>query len=173
MRLHQVADHYRELVEALPVDPDTGEVTDESDFAAAAAALERTDTDLNRRVESLGLLLVELDADADAAIAEAKRLDQLAWVRRRRADRLRAYLLACIDTAGVKRAGGPLLACSVRLNPPSVEITGDVPEPFLATQKPPPPRAPDKRAILEAWKRDPESIVAFASVSRGKRLHVS
>ena len=173
MRLHQVADHFRAFLDALPIDPDTGEALDEEAFAEAAASLERAELDLNRRVESLGLLLVEIEAEADAAATEVERLKRLERTRRKRADRLSQYLLTCIDAAGLKRAGGSLLSCSVRLNPPSVEITGEVPEALLAPQKPAPPRTPDKRAILDAWKRDPASVEAFAAVARGKRLVVS
>lgn len=90
----------------------------------------------------------ENDATAEGLKAYMQRLAERADVLKMRSERLRQSALQAAQEAGIPM---PLKAAdftaSIAKGKPKVQITGDVPESFLAPAK---PREPDKRAIGDA-----------------------
>lgn len=173
MRLHELAREYASLVEDLDesVDPVTGEVASaEPDEVALTLLLEglaAAEGDLDRRVEHLALLVLDLRAEAEACREEERRLAARRRAREARSDRIRAYILACLEAAGLERAGGARAHARRTLGPPAVEIedASRLPEGWLA---PPKPREADKRAILDAWRRDRVPVEASLAACGGE-----
>ena len=88
-----------------------------------------------------------------------------------RAQRLRGYMLTCMQTAGVQKIECPHFRIAQRENPPAVVIDepGLIPASYMRQPEPPPP-APDKAAIKAALQRGED--VPGAHLQRGVRLEI-
>jgi hypothetical protein len=103
------------------------------------------------------------DAEANMA-ARRKALEN-------RAQRMRDYLLNCMQLAGVQKIESPYFRLAQRENPPAVVIDepGLIPNEYMRQPEPPPP-APDKAAIKADIQRGKE--VPGAHLQRGVRLEI-
>lgn len=143
----------------------------ELDEQTIADTLESLSGDLEVKAVNVAMFARNLEATA-AAIKEAEA--QMAARRKameKRADNLRAYILRCMESTGIKKIDGPHFSLSVKANPASVEVFDpfQVPAEYMR-QKPPPAPEPDKAAIKAAIQSGKE--VPGAKLTQGARLEV-
>lgn len=112
------------------------------EFARELAKLEALDLDeqtfndtmeglrfpLEIKASNVGAYLLNLEARASMAMDVAERIEERAKAEQRRADRLREYLHAQLEKAGVTeiKALDNTFAIRVRKNPPSVVIDSEI-----------------------------------------------
>lgn len=161
--LYLIAAEYRNDAAALS-DLDLDEQTVADTLEGMAGALEA-------KAENVALFARNLEVTA-AAMRDA----EVAMAARRKAvearvSRLRAYMLACMQTAGVHKISTAQMQIAVRDNPPAVEVfdAAQVPAQFMRTPEPPPP-SPDKTAIKDAIKAGEE--VPGARLTQSQRLEI-
>lgn len=161
--LYVLAGEYRAAAEKLAeldLDPQT-----------VADTLEGLSGDLEQKAVAVAMVARNFDATA-VAIKEA----EAAMAARRKAIEnrsagLRNYLLACMQSTGIKKIDCPHFTLSVRDNPPAVDVfdAAQIPAEYMRQPEPPPP-APDKAAIKEAIKAGRD--VPGARLTQGQRLDV-
>ena len=99
-------------------DPETGELPPEAEQQLAALELSQQD-----KLDAIGRVLQQIELAADQARTEANRLRDLAGQRQRTADRLRNYVLHCLQDAGCQRIDTPLFRFTVcRNSQPSIRL---------------------------------------------------
>lgn len=132
--LYEIASDYRAILDWM--DDHAEELAmSGGDHPELVEYLDKVEANLNRKAESIALLVQEQKATADAVKAEADRLAARARTMMNRADSLKGYLLAQLRRAGVKKAGGTLATVSLCKNPrPSIAV-------------------PDGAEIPEQWRR--------------------
>lgn len=156
-----------------------------NEFRDAAAKLEDLDLDEQTVADTLEGMAGELEAKAVSVAAFARNLEATAGsikaaeadmaARRKalekRADSLRAYLLRCMEAAGIKKIESPHFALTVKAKPPSVDVfdAEQLPADYMRQIEPPPP-APDKVLIGKALKDGFD--VPGARLVTGNRLEV-
>jgi hypothetical protein len=141
------------------------------DAQTVADTLESISGDLEQKAVAVAMVARNFDASA-AAIKDAEA--QMAARRKaieHRAAGLRAYLLNCMQSTGIKRIECPHFALTVRDNPPAVDVfdVAQVPAEFMRQPEPPPPAA-DKAAIKDAIKAGRD--VPGARLTQGQRLEI-
>lgn len=125
---------------------------DEGSIESLAHELVEVQDAVDRKVEGWARWIRSVEADAETAKAEAKRLAARGSSFEKLADKLRESLkgaMIAMDTAKVKTA---LFTVSVKKAPAAVASV-DVPNLPTRFMNPPAPPEPNKRAILEEWKR--------------------
>lgn len=143
--LFQVAAEYRSMADRLSdLDLDEQTIID---------TLESESGELTTKAQNVAFVVRNLEASADA-IKEAE--SQMAARRKaieKRADRIREYLKAGMQIAGISKIESPYFTISLRRNPPTVDVfdASQVPEQYMRTPPPPPP-AVDRKAISDALK---------------------
>lgn len=136
----------RALIEAWEsaVDPDTGEISEDS-----YSVIEQLEMERDTKIENIGCWIKNLEADAAAIKAEAKAMSDRAKAAEKKAEGLRGYLAAIL--AGEKWSS-PKVAISWRKSV-AVEIDEaelpELPEQYLRTKT---TIEPDKTAIKDALK---------------------
>lgn len=162
-QLYLLANEYRAAADQL-ADMDLDEQT-------IADTLESLSGDLEVKATNVAMFCRNLEAAA-ASIKEAEgAMSARRKAIEKRADNLRQYLLASMQTAGINKIECPYFALSIKTNPPAVVINepGLIPAEFMRRPEPPPP-APDKTAIKEAIKAGRE--VPGAHLAQGSRLDI-
>lgn len=154
--LYELAPVYAELLRA---------AEDGEDVETALAQITEA---IERKADSIGCVLAQLEADAETIWAEEKRL-----AGRRRAlesarERLRDYVRAEMDAHGITRIKTARFTLSVRDNPPSIVIVDEaqVPDQYVRIT-----RVPDKTAIKRALEQDGE-VVPGTRIERGRSLQI-
>ena len=112
------------------IDPVTGEVTLADDFAAALAAIEGSVAD---KLDGCAMVLRHLDADAEALEHEEKRLRARRNAVENNVERLRAYVLACMQQAEIKQMKTALFSFAVVAPRKRVEVTDPAALPAVYT----------------------------------------
>lgn len=142
---------YLEIVMVLD-DVGSGYDLDEGSITALANELVALDEHVDRKVEGWTKWIRSVEADAETAKAEAKRLAARGSSFEKLGDRLRETLRDAMIVMGKEKVKTALFTVNVQKCPPSV-ATVSIPD--LATRflKPPPPPEPDRKAILDEWKR--------------------
>lgn len=163
MSLYLIATEYRQALDTLAesdLDPQT-----------LADTLEGLDGEMQPKSIAVAMWARNRDADADAIEEAAKAMMDRAKADRAKAAQARAYLLQCMQLAGVERISSPHVVLSVRANPASVEIEDEaqIPAAYMTDPKPVPPK-PDKALIKRALQDGHE--VPGARLSRGVRLEI-
>jgi hypothetical protein len=159
MRLYEISQAYRALLDH---EPEQG-----SDLEADwLELLDTIEGSLQDKAQNIGLYVRELTAEAEAVKAEEQRLTARRRALENKADRLREYLERELTFAGIDKVKTELVTVSIQSNPPSVEITGEVPAEYLVAQEP----KVDKRGILEALKAGQE--LSFAQITQGRSLRI-
>lgn len=101
------------------------------------ARLDGLEMDLQTKVRNIVALYREWDTEGEAAKSEAARLAAIAKSRAGNADRLRAYLVHCLDAAGIATVKTDIGNVSVRsASRPSIrwEGAGPLPDEFVRTK---------------------------------------
>ena len=145
----------------------------EGDFDAATIAdtIEASGLtdDINAKAQNLALVARSALQHAPAIRAEIERLEALEKRNQRAHDGLIAYAKASMEIAGISEIKTPLFTLKIVNNPGAVEILNpDIPEAYLAEQKPAPPRTPDKKKIADALKAG--EPLTFARLAPSTRL---
>lgn len=143
--LYELAAEYRADAEKL-ADFDLDEAT-------LSDTLESLGGDLSTKAESMVMLARNLESTADAIGKAQAAMGERRKAIEHRAERLRAYVLACMTDNGIQKIECPAFVISVRKNPQSVEVLDErqIPAQYMRQPEPPPP-APDKKAIADALK---------------------
>jgi hypothetical protein len=162
-QLYVLADEYRAAAERL-ADMDIDEQT-------MLDTLESISGDLEAKAANVAMFARNLEATA-AAIKDAEAgMEARRKAIEKRADGMRRYLLACMQSTGIKRIECPHFAVIVRDNPLAVDVfdAAQVPAEFMRQPEPPPP-AVDKAAIKAAITAGRE--VPGARLTQGHRLEI-
>jgi hypothetical protein len=146
--LYLIANEYRDAAQKL-ADLDLDEQT-------IADTLESLSGDLEVKAQSVAYMVRNLEVTAEAIKAHEAEQAQRRKAIQNRADGLRAYLARCMESTGIQKIEGPGVRLSFRKSS-AVVIDGEdlIPAKFMR-QAPPPPPAPDKKAIADAIKAGEE-----------------
>lgn len=161
--LYDIAREYREAADKL-ADLDLDEQTVADTLESMGGELEVKATNVaffTRNLEALAASIKEAEA---GMAARRKAIEN-------RAQRMRDYLLNCMQLAGVQKIEAPYFKLAQRENPPAVVIDepGLIPAEYMKQPEPPPP-SPDKTAIKAAIQQGKE--VPGAHLQRGVRLDI-
>ncbi len=107
MKLYEISSAYREVMAR--VDEADGELN-----AALEAELDALGGALVDKVESCGVVMLELDAEAAALKAEIDRLRARLRVTEGSRERLADYVRRCLSESGERKVKGPRLTVSLR-----------------------------------------------------------
>ena len=170
VKLYEIAPYIREIGDRLV--ENNGELTPELE-----TELKAWQGAFDFKAQQAGLLFLELDRQAEMAEAEAKRLNGLAQIRRNAAERLKEYIKAAMESAGVMKVETDYCRLTIAKNPPRVATTAEA-EHFYKLNPASPfvRRVPasyewDKKAILEASKNGgvPEGV---AEITQSTSLRI-
>lgn len=161
--LYEIANQFRQL-EALG---------DHDDLPAEVIrdTLEGLEGDLQMKATNVAKFVLGLEAEAAAIQAAADAIAVRASRRKKRAESIRAYLLFCMQSAGVTKISCPEFTLAIRKNPEAVEIEHPelIPAEFMVQPEAPPPRA--DKALIKAALKDGKPV-AGAWLRQGERLEV-
>lgn len=107
MKLYEIPEEYRKVIEGVQVDEDTGEIL-------GTDALVEFAGDLNETIKNTGLYLFELDSEAQQIDAQIKRLKARKDGMKRRADTLKNLMLDAMTSSGLKKVSDPLVTVYLR-----------------------------------------------------------
>lgn len=107
MKLYEIPEEYRKVLEGVQVDEETGEIL-------GADALVEFAGDLNETIKNTGLYLFELDSEAQQIDAQIKRLKARKDGMKRRADTLKNLMLDAMTSSGLKKVSDPLVTVYLR-----------------------------------------------------------
>lgn len=93
MKIYEIDKALREALEAMEVNPETGEILN-------ADLLHAVEAEAATKIEATALVVRELSSEADAVAAECKRLQARKDSLQRRADFLRKLLLEAVRATG-------------------------------------------------------------------------
>lgn len=160
--LYLLADEYRaDLAKLADLDLDPQTLAD---------TLESLGGELQTKAQNVALFVRGLEAEAAAVKQWAKDATDRAKALEARAERIRDYLAASLESCGIEKVEGPGVSIGWRK---SSAVVIDCPELLPAEftrQKPPPPLEPDKAAIAAAIKAGNE--VPGAHVEQRRSLQI-
>lgn len=107
MKLYEIPEEYRKVLEGVQVDEETGEIL-------GTDALVEFAGDLNETIKNSGLYLFELDSEAQQIDAQIKRLKARKDGMKRRADTLKNLMLDAMTSSGLKKVSDPLVTVYLR-----------------------------------------------------------
>lgn len=107
MKLYEIPEEYRKVLEGVQVDEETGEIL-------GTDALVEFAGDLNETIKNTGLYLFELDSEAQQIDAQIKRLKARKDCMKRRADTLKNLMLDAMTSSGLKKVSDPLVTVYLR-----------------------------------------------------------
>ena len=107
MKLYEIPEEYRKVLEGVQVDEETGEIL-------GTDALVEFAGDLNETIKNTGLYLFELDSEAQQIDAQIKRLKARKDGMKRRADTLKNLMLDAMTSCGLKKVSDPLVTVYLR-----------------------------------------------------------
>lgn len=107
MKLYEIPEEYRKVLEGVQVDEETGEIL-------GTDALVEFAGDLNETIKNTGLYLFELDSEAQQIDAQIKRLKALKDGMTRRAETLKNLMLYAMTSCGLKKVSDPLVTVYLR-----------------------------------------------------------
>lgn len=107
MKLYEIPEEYRKVLEGVQVDEETGEIL-------GTDALVEFARDLNETIKNTGLYLFELDSEAQQIDAQIKRLKARKDGMKRRADTLKNLMLDAMTSSGLKKVSDPLVTVYLR-----------------------------------------------------------
>lgn len=111
------------------------------------ARLDAAEGDMARKVDAVLAFAAERKAESAACSVEAKRLAERGRAADAHADRLREYVLRCMQSAGVERVTGERFKAALSTTPGRVEVTDETALPFAYLRT---TTTPDKTAIRTA-----------------------
>jgi hypothetical protein len=139
------------------------------DAQTIADTLESLSGDLEVKATNVAMFVRNLEAQAEAIKAAEKAMADRRKAIEARAESIREYLHSNMDRTGITKIECPYFVLSIKKNPAAVKITGEVPDEFLTTPKPPEP-APDKAKIKEFIQSG--NSPDWAKLEQGTRLEI-
>jgi len=166
LTLYAIASEYRQAADTL-AELDLDEQT-------IADTLESISGDLTVKSQNTAFVIKNLEATAEQIDVAIEAMQARAQALRKRAERVREYLLQNMLMAGVEKIECPYFRLAVRENPPKVIVDDEKQIPALymtdPAPPPPPPAKPDKKLIAQALKEGHD--VPGCRLERGKRLEI-
>lgn len=107
MKLYEIPEEYRKVLEGVQVDKETGEIL-------GTDALVEFAGDLNETIKNTGLYLFELDSEAQQIDAQIKRLKARKDGMKRRSETLKNLMLDAMTSTGLKKVSDPLVTVYLR-----------------------------------------------------------
>lgn len=107
MKLYEIPEAYRQVLEGVQVDEETGEIL-------GTDALVEFAGDLNETIKNTGLYLFELDSEAQQIDAQIKRLKARKDSMKRRSETLKNLMLDAMTSTGLKKVSDPLVTVYLR-----------------------------------------------------------
>lgn len=146
MRLYELSDTFRELfdryeaISTYEFDKDdqgryiddAGSVIPDVDAARAEMVqawfdtLEGIEEEFGDKAENILVFIKGLVAEAEEMRIERARLTARISAKDKQAERLKEYIMKCMDDIGVKKLDGIRATCSLRSNAESVEVLNDI-----------------------------------------------
>jgi len=163
--LYEIAETYRHALETL------GDM--ELDDQTVRDTLEGLQGDLQVKGQNVAAFCLHLEAMSEAIRAAEQKMEHRRKVLSNRADNIRAYLKQCMETAGIQKIECPLFKLQIKKNPPKTVIDDEalIPAEFMKTPPPPPP-VPDKKAIADFLKQQPNGRTDWAHQEQGTRISI-
>ena len=87
--------------------------------------LDAVDGEMEDKLANCGAFIKQLNAEADALDDEIKSLRQRSAAKKREIDSFKAYMMACMESADVKKVDKPLAKLTIRQNSESVEVADE------------------------------------------------
>lgn len=112
--LYKLSEQYRDLV-AILSDEETKEETLKDKFKEIA-------TELNEKAESIGKIILELEAETSTIKTEMERLSNRKRIAENKITWLKSYVLQEMLLSGIDKIPGQILTLSLRTAPPSVIV---------------------------------------------------
>jgi hypothetical protein len=161
--LYQLVAQYRELQN---ID------AEDADDEALANTLDGLGGEITEKATNVAAFVKNLDIFAQSIENAAAEMKRRAEVVRRKADRTKAYLLNCMQGAGLQKVQAPEITVRIQRNPIAVMIAPEakIPAEYMVTPEPPPPR-PDKKKLREALEGG--AVVDGVHLEQGVRLVIS
>jgi len=162
MNLREMAAELKDLMDSLT----DGEIKDDE----VEQRIGQLGEAFEAKHDAIRVVMQELQARGNARADEWKRIRDLADIDQRAFDRLKAWLMIGMKTAGLKRIETDLFRTRIQANSqPSVKVecrVAELPEKFVRVA-----HEPSNPAILEAFKAG-ESLPAGVTVTRGEHLRL-
>lgn len=165
LALYEIAETYRKALETL------GDL--ELPDQVVQDTLEGLQGDMQVKSQNVAAFCLHLESMAEAIREAEKKMAHRRQVIGNRAENIRAYLKNCMETAGISKIECPYFKMQIKKNPPKTVIDDEtkVPITLLRTPTPPPP-VPDKKAIAEFLKQQPNERTEWAHQEQGTRLDI-
>ena len=87
--------------------------------------LDAVDGEMEDKLANCGAFIKQLAAEADALDNEIKSLRQRSEVKKREIERMKQYIISCMDAVGCTKVDEPLAKLSIRNNPESVSVADE------------------------------------------------
>ena len=87
--------------------------------------LDSVDGELEDKLANCGSYIKQLCAEAGALDDEIKSLRQRSEVKKREIERMKQYIISCMDAVGCTKVDEPLAKLSIRNNPESVSVADE------------------------------------------------
>lgn len=136
------------------------------------AQLDATGDGLAQKVDGYGDVLRVLAAEEEAYTADLKLMTAKRDARRNGAKRLKDRLTQAMDLLGAESLAGQRYKLALQNNPPAVREVDEQAALEHGWAEPVTTLKVDNRAIIAAWKADPDSIKGVAEVGQGRSLRV-
>jgi hypothetical protein len=150
-----------EQVWGTAVDPDTGEIINED----ALQELEQLGMQREEKLENLALFYKNLSAEAEALKAEKMRLAARQAAAEKKAEGIKKYIAASMDSAGGEKIKTSKVAIGWRKSESvQVEENAFLPDEYLTFKAPEPNKTAIKKALKAGEKIDGASLVTANNI---------
>lgn len=139
MKLYEMTDAYNEVL---------AKIDEGIDATAIADTLESITEDIAEKAENIAKLMKSIETDENGIKAEEERLANRRKSLTNHRNSLKEYLEYQLDKANLTKVSGKVFTIAIQNNPPSVNVTGDVPKRFYTQPEP----VLSKKMLLEALK---------------------
>ena len=163
MKLYELTEQYKAVEEALG-----NEDLENEDVMAALSVIKG---EIEDKVENIGKLYFNFKNEVDAIENEVQRLTKRQVALQNRATRLRDWLLYELQAVNIDKVKRELFTVSIRKSPPSVDVLFEDLIPNEYRRIIPESWQPDKKAIIDLFKKD-GSIVAGTQIISDKKTVV-
>lgn len=159
-RLYDLAAAYKTIADLIDHD-------DDNDWAPA---LETLTGSIEDKCQNIAGLIRSLEAESVSCEVESARLLTKAKVNRNAASRLKDYLKANLEAAGLDKVKAGVFTVALQASPPSCQVEDESLVPTIYKRLIPERWEIDKRAIVDAWKAGVE--VAGAVIRQSRHLRI-
>lgn len=161
--MYQLAEDYRNLMNQVE-DQDAGITDEQKSILDAIGELS------DQKIESIAMLIKELEAEAEVIKTEGQRLAGKSRSLDSRTAWLKNYAMDCLEQMGKDGVQGQILKVKIQNNPPSCEVVDELAVPKSYVQEVVTLKI-DRRAIIEDYKASGE-IPAGTNITVGKSLRI-